>query len=247
MIPAAANYESLRHFETTFARGLPALLYHKLDRFKTGVRRRGLYVSPRSFRAQMHELRVAGFRTAAAAAAEPRAGERRIVITFDDGFANVFENALPVLHECGFRAINFLVSGRLGGLNTWDLADGERPERLMDAEQVREWLAAGQDIGAHSVTHAHLTRLPAAQAREEIVASKQALEDRFTCAVTDFAYPFGEMNPALRTLVAEAGFERAWSVEPGVITRGADPLALPRFPAVVSLRKPLNLLRSFLP
>jgi peptidoglycan/xylan/chitin deacetylase (PgdA/CDA1 family) len=244
---ATINYDSLRHFEIEFAHGLPALLYHKIDRFKTGIRRRGLYVSPRSFRAQMHELQRAGFHMTSAGSPEPRAGERRIVITFDDGFASVFENALPVLQECGGRAINFLVSGRLGGVNTWDLADGERPEPLMDAAQVRDWLAAGQDIGAHTVTHAHLTQLPAAQAREEITASKKALEDRFARAVTDFAYPYGEMNPAIRALVAEAGFERAWSVEPQVITHGADPLALPRFPVVISLRQPLNLLRSFLP
>jgi peptidoglycan/xylan/chitin deacetylase (PgdA/CDA1 family) len=243
---ATANYESLRHFETTFARGLPALLYHKIDRFKICVRRRGLYVSPCSFRLQMHELRHAGFRSVAADAIGPLKDERRIIITFDDGFSNVFENALPVLHECGFRAINFLVSGFLGGVNTWDLNDGERPEPLMDTAQIRDWLAAGHDIGAHSVTHAHLMQLPVARAREEITASKKALEDRFTRPVTDFAYPFGEMNPSIRALVAEAGFERAWSVQPNVITHGADPLALPRFPVVTSLRKPLNLLRSFM-
>ena len=242
----AANYDSLRHFERAFNRGRPALLYHKIDRFKTGVRRRGLYVSPRSFRAQLHELRQAGFQMTAAGSPEPRAGERQVVITFDDGFASVFENALPVLQECGGRAINFLVSGRLGGVNTWDLAEGERPEPLMDTAQVRDWLAAGQDIGAHSVTHAHLTQLPLAEAREEITASKKALEDRFARAVTDFAYPYGEMNPMIRELVAEAGFARAWSTEPQVITPEADPFALPRFPVVVSLRQPLNLLRSFL-
>ena len=243
---AAVNYDSLRHFGTAFARGLPALLYHKIDRFKTGVRRRGLYVSPRTFRAQLHELQRAGFHMTPAGFPEPRAGERRIVITFDDGFTSVLESALPVLQDCGCRSINFLVSGRLGGVNTWELAEGERPEPLMDVAQVRDWLAAGQDIGAHSVTHAHLTQLPVAQAREEITASKKALEDRFARAVTDFAYPFGEMNPVIRALVAEAGFERAWSVESQVITRETDPLALPRFPVVVSLRQPLNLVRSFM-
>jgi peptidoglycan/xylan/chitin deacetylase (PgdA/CDA1 family) len=238
--------ELLSQYGSAFANGVTALLYHKIDGFKLGIRRRGLYVSPASFRAQMRGLQRAGFRTEAADALEPHDGERRIIITFDDGFSNVLENAVPVLSECGFRAINFFVSGKLGGANTWDLDEGERPERLMDAVQVRDWLAAGHDIGAHTVSHAHLTQLPLAQAREEITASKKSLEDRFARSVTEFAYPFGEMNAAVRTLVAEAGFKCAWSVEPNVIKRGEDLFALPRFPVVVSLREPLNLLRSFM-
>jgi peptidoglycan/xylan/chitin deacetylase (PgdA/CDA1 family) len=225
------------------------LLYHKIDRLKPGVRQRGLYVSPRTFRAQMRELQRAGYRSAALECRVPVApeGERHIAITFDDGFASVLRHALPALRECGLRAINFLVSRHLGGVNEWELADGERPEPLMDDAQVRDWLAAGNEIGAHSVTHAHLTRLPLAEAREEIAASRKALEDRFGRMVADFAYPFGECNAALRDLVAEAGFARAWTVEPAVITASADALALPRFPVVVSLRQPLNLLRSLLP
>lgn len=239
------NYATGQHFETTFTHGLPALLYHKIDRFKFGVRRRGLYVSPLSFRTQMHRLRRAGFCTTIVSTREQLEGSRKIIITFDDGFASVLKNGAPALNECGFHAINFLVSGQLGGTSTWDNADGERLEPLMDTAQVRDWLAAGHDIGAHTVTHAHLTQLPLATAREEITASKKMLEDLFSRAVTDFAYPYGEMNPVVRALVAEAGFERAWSVEPKVITRNTDPFALPRFPVVVSLRQPLNLLRSF--
>lgn len=246
MITFGSSCKLRNECESASSDGMAALLYHKVDRFKIRVRRRGLYISPASFRAQMRGLRRAGFHTEPEGALEPQEGKRRIIITFDDGFSNVLENAVPVLNECGFRAINFFVSGQIGGLNTWDLADGERPERLMDAAQVRDWLAAGHDLGAHTVSHAHLTKLTVARAREEITASKKSLEDRFARTVTEFAYPFGEMNAPVRDLVAEAGFERAWSVEPKAITRWADPFALPRFPVVLSLSKPLNLMRSFL-
>jgi peptidoglycan/xylan/chitin deacetylase (PgdA/CDA1 family) len=247
---AAATYASLAPFAGTFGQGLPALLYHKIGGFKTGVRRRGLYVSARSFRAQLRELRRAGFRSTTPGDTSPQsesADHQRIAITFDDGFTSTLEQGVPLLHEAGWRAVNFFVSGRLGGVNTWDLADGERPEPLMDEAQVRDWLAAGHDLGAHTITHAHLTQLPRAAAREEISGSRKALEDRFSRAVTDFAYPYGEFVCADRVLVGEAGFLRAWTVEPAVITRDSDPLALPRFPVSVSLRHPLHLLRSLIP
>jgi peptidoglycan/xylan/chitin deacetylase (PgdA/CDA1 family) len=97
------------------------------------------------------------------------------------------------------------------------------------------------------MTHPSLTTLSLHAAREEISASKKAIEDRFGRKIGDFAYPFGDWNEAVRELVGEAGFERAWTITPDVITRDVDLLALPRFPASISLRNPLNLLRSLPP
>ncbi|MDQ3621574.1 MAG: polysaccharide deacetylase family protein [Verrucomicrobiota bacterium] len=227
-----------------FTRGQPALLYHKIDWLKRGVRRRGLYMSPTLFRRQMQELRAAGFCSAKPGEAPSAGVARSVVVTFDDGFWSVLENAVPVLHECGFRAMQFIVPGLLGKTNVWDQLDGERPEPLMDAAGVREWLAAGHAIGAHTMTHPRLTCLPRAAAREEIVASRKALEDEFQQSIRDFAYPFGDFDSLTRELVAEAGFERAWTVEPGVNDAQADPLTLLRYPAMVSLRRPTHLFRS---
>ena len=65
----------------------------------------------------------------------------------------------------------------LGKSNGWDVALGEASEPIMDAAQVRDWLAAGHDIGSHTLTHQFLTRLAPGEAREEISASKKRLED----------------------------------------------------------------------
>ena len=104
------------------------------------------------------------------------------------------------------------------------MAAGEVHERLMDPSQVREWLAAGNDIGSHTCTHPYLTRIPQEQAREEIRASKQKLEDLFGREVRHFCYPYGDFSPAIAELVGEAGYATACTTRSGMNTP-----ATPRF------------------
>ncbi|MGO8896901.1 MAG: polysaccharide deacetylase family protein [Isosphaeraceae bacterium] len=92
-----------------------------------------------------------------------------MALTFDDGFCNAFEKALEPLAQHRLRALQFLVADAIGKLNEWDIREGEAPEPLMDAGQIRQWLQAGHGIGSHSLTHARLTRLSVRDAREEII------------------------------------------------------------------------------
>lgn len=224
-------YTSLRPFRDLFGRGNPILTYHKVGPRPRRTRIRGLYVRPELFARQMRELHAGGFANGALAdCAGPRTTPR-IVVTFDDGYVNVLEHALEPLARAGYRAVQFLVADRLGQCNTWDVPMGEAPEPIMSEGQVREWLAAGHEIGAHTLTHPHLTRLPAGPAREEIVGSKQRLEDRFGRAIEHFCYPYGDWNPAVRDLVAEAGFLTACTTEFGVNAVADDRLALKRVTA----------------
>lgn len=236
-------YSSLQPFEKLFQTGLPILLYHKLGPRPRGARLKGLYVSQELFARQLAELRAAGFRTAALPGrAHPAAGApRRIVLTFDDGCANVLQFGLRLLAEHQFHAIQFLVAGRLGGANDWDTAQGEVPVPLMDKAQVREWLAAGHRIGSHTVNHPWLTRLDPARAREEIAASKKMLEDTFGLAIEHFCYPYGDWNARVRDLVAEAGYLTACTTEPGINLPDTDRFALRRFTA----RYPSRNLKAF--
>ena len=144
---------------------------------------------------------------------------------------NVLENALAPLAENQFTAIQFLPPSLLGRNNEWDLPGGEAQEPLMDAAQVRDWLDAGHDIGSHTLTHPFLTRLPLSAAREEIFASKKALEDLFGRAVEHFCYPYGDWNPAVRDLVAEAGYRTACTVDFGINAPETSPFELKRVTA----------------
>jgi peptidoglycan/xylan/chitin deacetylase (PgdA/CDA1 family) len=228
-----AYYTSLAPFRELFRQGTPILTFHKLGPRPPRVRLKGLYVEAALFARQLVELREAGFKTVALDACRESlaAHERRVALTFDDGFCNVLENGLASLAATRFHAIQFLAANFLGKTNEWDVTLGEAPEPIMDAAQVREWLAAGHAIGSHTLTHPFLTRLPAVQAREEITASRKKLEDLFGVAVEHFCYPYGDWNNAVRDLVAEAGYHTACTTEFGVNPPGIPPLALKRITA----------------
>lgn len=222
-------YHSLAPLRTQFTNGLPILMYHKVARPPRDSTQRGLYAAPELFRRQMGELRAAGFQSVPLDSALEESKASRIAITFDDGFTNVLDNTLETLRECGFRAIQFLVADRLGQHNTWDTAQGDRPESLMDTGQVRDWLAAGHAIGAHTLTHPRLSQLPPADARREIFDSKAKLEDLFSVPIEHFCYPYGDFSRVTRDLVVEAGYRTACDIVSGVNTATTDRFALRRY------------------
>jgi peptidoglycan/xylan/chitin deacetylase (PgdA/CDA1 family) len=238
------QFHTLKPFLDLFQTGVAILMYHKIGPRPRRVRLKGLYVRREVLVRQLSELRQAGFVAcppAQAGAGGQSAPKRRIVLSFDDGFGSVFENALQPLAENRFHAIQFLVPNFIGKFNEWDLRDGEAPEALMDSFQVREWLRAGHRIGSHSLTHPRLTRLSLRDAEEEILASKKKLEDAFGVAVEDFSYPYGDWNEAVRDLVMEAGYRTACTTEFGVNTPATPPLALRR----IMVRHPSRSLKAF--
>lgn len=120
-----------------------------------------LCVTPARFAEQMATLQRLGLRGVGIATLVDamRAGRQRglVGITFDDGYVNVLEAALPELKRHGFAASVYIISGRLGGTNEWD----EGPAwPLLSAAQVGELAAAGMEIGSHSATHVRLAWRP---------------------------------------------------------------------------------------
>lgn len=227
------HFAELAPFRELFSEGIPVICYHKVGRKPLRAKLRGIYVTSGLFRRQMRELKSGGFHTITldqcAAARSPN--DRKIVLTFDDGSVTVLKNAVPAMGAAGFTAINYLVADLIGGRNEWDIVNGEVPDRLMDDAQVRDWMAAGHEIGSHTRSHPRLSKIPLAQAREEIVASKKMLEDRFGVPIRHFCYPYGDLSPQVRDLVAEAGYATAVTTEWGVHRAGDDPLLISRIGA----------------
>src|SRR2546423_2891463 len=172
-------YTKLEPFRNRLTGSTGILTYHHVGPRPQGARLKGLYVSPKLFEQQIRELKREGF--VGPAYSELRkaseANARRIFISFDDGYQDVFENALPLLKRYHFKAIQFLVAEFLGQTSEWQTSSGEIPGKLMDKQTVKAWLEAGNEIGSHTLRHPFLTRLSLSEAREEVTASKKKLED----------------------------------------------------------------------
>ena len=186
-----------------------------------------LCVAPSRFAEQMTWLKRRGLRGVGIGTLvdEMRAGRARglVGITFDDGYVNVLEAALPELRRHGFTATMYIISDRLGGSNEWD----EGPSwPLMSASQVGELAAAGMEIGSHGATHVRLAGLGAGQLDAEVGGSRASLGELTGAPVRGFAYPYGSMDAAARAAVRDAGYDYACAVQTPMSELGL--MALPR-------------------
>ena len=232
-------YSELKPFRRHFQEGFPILCYHKTEPVPAGARIKGLYLERGLFRQQIQELAKAGFSFLPPGLPQ---GTQVLAITFDDGFVSNLEAAVPVMREFGCRAINYLVADRIGKTSDWESAEGGEARPLMDEPQIRDWMAAGNWVGAHTCTHPRLSRIPRERAREEIVSGKKKLEDRFGVPMEHFAYPFGDYDEVVVDLVREAGFKTASTMDRGVNFRDSDPFRLKRWTA----RYPTRTLKSLI-
>jgi peptidoglycan/xylan/chitin deacetylase (PgdA/CDA1 family) len=223
---------------------IPILVYHQISEAPPkGAAFRGLYVSPGAFGRQMALLKLLGYQGLSMSALLPYLkGERSgkvVGITFDDGYFNNLTHALPVLQRHGFSSTCYAVSNLLGRTNVWDEGIGIAQVPLMDAGQLRQWVAGGQEVGSHTQNHVRLLQSDAATARAEMVQDKAALEGILATPVRHFCYPYGEYAPEHVIMAREAGFDTVTTTRRGRSTVGANLLELPRVPVVRSTSLPV--------
>lgn len=203
---------------------VPVLMYHSIG----GADR--LAVRPEAFAEHMAYLKDNGFiplrfcelpfldRT--------RPAGRPVVITFDDGYADVHENALPVLERLGFPATVFVTTGWLrdAGAN----AAGRPPGRMLTWTQTRELTEAGVEVGAHGHSHTQLDQLATETLREELYRSRTLLQDRLGRDVPTMAYPYGYSSARVRRAARACGYSAACVVANALMTERHDAFAVPR-------------------
>jgi peptidoglycan/xylan/chitin deacetylase (PgdA/CDA1 family) len=206
-------------------------------------------VHPRAFRRQMFLLKRLGYKGLSLREALPYIQGKKegkvVAITFDDSYANVYENALPVLQEFGFTATNYVVVNQIGGRNEWDLPIGVPPASCMSLAQLRQWTAGGNEIGSHTLDHLHLPEVSNEEAERQIFGSRVDLENKIDDTVTSFCFPYGDETFAHRALALEAGYTTATTTERRRATRSDDPFGLPRL-TVRRNDTPLHFLRKCL-
>jgi peptidoglycan/xylan/chitin deacetylase (PgdA/CDA1 family) len=177
-------------------------------------------------------LRLLGYQGLSMSAAMPYLrGEKQgriAVITFDDGYVDTLEDALPILLKHGFSATCYVISRRTGHYNEWDAASLNVRKSLMNDEQIRAWHAAGMEVGAHSRTHPRLTSCNDTELQDEIAGSKTDLETLLGQPVTQFCYPYGDLDERVVAATRQAGYEASTTVQRGRAQAGNDPMLFRR-------------------
>ncbi len=138
-------------------------------------------------------------------------------LTFDDGFAGLYEHAWPVLAHFGLPATVFLVAETLSPEGrAVDWAPTAPPgTRTLDLDQVLEMQATGISFGSHSYAHHDLITLDADECERDLRASRELLEDLLKRRVPHLAYPRGLHNDTVHRAAEGAGFSYAFSLPEG--------------------------------
>jgi peptidoglycan/xylan/chitin deacetylase (PgdA/CDA1 family) len=186
---------------------IPILMYHQIADVPRNRDPRHLAVSPRLFERQMAYLSREGYRCISVEDAIQHPHERRaVVLTFDDGFRDLYHTVRPILERYGFTATIFLVAGCMGQPSNWEDQSGPYSGELLSWDDARELAQAGFTLGSHTINHPRLTELSQDRAAYEIRGSKQLLQEHLGVEINLFAYPYSDHTGSIRQLVAESGY-----------------------------------------
>jgi glycosyltransferase involved in cell wall biosynthesis len=214
-------------------RGIPILMYHAFGR--PGERSNQFVLPIRQFSRQLSWLKRLNYSILTLDQyIEYRCQyklppPRSIVLTIDDGFAEIASLVYPILLREKISATLFLVSGKIGSSYTWDDDIKLRNRKLLTWEEIEAMDTEIIQLGAHSCNHPILTEIPVDVAAIEIAKSKAELEKRMQKPVSTFAYPHGEFNEVLQDLVEQSGYKGACGVESNLNTWSTPLTALRRF------------------
>ena len=205
---------------------LPVLLYHHVGPELPGTNP-ALTVSPQQFEAQMRLLARRGYSSIGlpewvnnCRKGKPSSA-KRVLITFDDGYADTATFALPILRRFDFGATVYVVTGQIGGSNRWDQQRWSFAHRLMSAKEIGYWAKEGIGFGAHSRSHPDLTAQGSDELEEEVAGSAADLASILGSRPLSFAYPYGIYDGKVRDCVRRS-FDVALTCDEGLNSLTTD-------------------------
>ena len=215
-----------------FSKSLLVLCYHAIGDQSGDPVLAPYGVPAEEFSRQLHSLEARGytFVTPDQLAAFLKSGaplpRRPVLLTFDDGYADLVDLAREVLNPRGIEGIVFVVTGRTS--NEWDQAYGASAIDLRTREQREELARLGVEIGSHSRTHRELRLLDDAELEAETAGSFDDITSGGSQAARFFAYPFGAVDGRSADAVHAAGFVGAFGLRQRRLDRSSDRFDLPR-------------------
>lgn len=190
-----------------------------------------------TFRRHLELIRRHGYATVTVADYLRQPRPKTVVLAFDDGLLDNYENVFPLLLDYGMKATFYVVPGYDGWPRYVDPSRGRWSDvpaaaftqtfLSMGKAQRSELARHGMEIGSHSLTHRMLTHVPIRELRAEVAGSKAWLEDELGRSVETFCYPRGRFGPRVLREVRAAGYRGACSTLPGYA--GSCPFVLRRF------------------
>lgn len=231
-----ARFRPIRRIQPAIGR-FPVLMYHGIN---SSVGRRHPYfetnTSPAAFRNQMQILATDGYQTLSLDgvirdSSSCNVAKRPVVITFDDGYADFYDEALPTLVEYGFIATVYIITGSTDKQRV--IKNGKQ---FMSWAEVRELPRYGIHVGSHTVSHGNLRGMSRSRVEDEVRRSKEMLEDKLGAPVESFAYPYAfpehDKNYVqhIREYLQMCGYKHAVTTIVGTASVLTDRYCLPRLP-----------------
>ncbi len=209
---------------------IPVLMYHRVVKSPVVGSVHNTYITTGLLEKHFRFLVKNGFQTITFADLyELRIEKKPVIITFDDGFQDNYENLLPLLKKYNLKAVLYVLVPLVKKFNDWDEKDGEPQAPLMDATEIKSMSDSGLvEIGSHGFSHKNFCKLSDDELKHELVASKLELEKITNKKVISLAYPFGIYNHKVKQATIEAGYEFSVATDSGPVRFSEDLFAIRR-------------------
>lgn len=229
-------------------RPVPILVYHSVSSKPPGWIA-PFTVSPEAFNSHLDRIVAEGLTAITVSdLVDALAGctalpARPVVLTFDDGFADMLDVVAPALVERGLAATLYVTTGALrGGKATCSTRIG--PAEMLHWRDLGELQRLGIEIGSHSHTHPPLDVIPKAAAWDEIISSRGLLQDALGHRIRSFAYPHGVYDRRVAMMVEQAGYDSGVAVRNALSSTADDRLTLARL--MLTTNTPLPTVHAWL-
>ena len=229
--------------------------FHHVEAHFRHPSRQIISITPKGLSRFIRTIRLLGFniislREALSTSSPTANSDRCVVLTFDDGYVNNLEEALPVLEQERCPATVFVLPGRFSGTNVWDQGDLPEPERdqLMSIEQMQTLTDSPYiTLGSHGMLHRHFPALNDEELRFELHESHRILSDMFPNAYLPvMAYPWGDYDKRVVDMMAETPYAYGMTVETRPWKASDHRFTVPRFSAFDRDGNPAILLAKLL-
>jgi len=166
-------------------------------------------VSPSTFGLEMQWLAERGYKGVSLKEFYKDIKQKKaVILTFDDGYKDFIDTAMPVLDRLNFSATIFVVSKLVGDTARWRTRELHLMP-LLDWSEIHDVLNTGHEIGSHGLYHLNFSCLSRRALWQEVAGSKEIIEAKLKSPIVSFAYPYSIHNQQIVDTVKEAGYKYA--------------------------------------